>query len=147
MMRHRDLVRARWARMLVPFLGLGAAAAPARAQFPVAAGPPIVMVAPTVASSGGYVDPVTASSLGSRGVTYATPPFSQARRKSRTANRYTVARPVYAGRPGVSFGGYSDYYFPRVIGARETVYTAAPEAPVPVGYRAFVRPGTPVFPR
>lgn len=101
----------------------------------------------TIGSTGQYVDAVTARSLGSRGVSYATPPFTAARRQARTANKYTVARPVYAGRPGVSFAGYSDYYFPRIIGARETVYTAAPQAPVEVGYRAFARPGTPIFPR
>ena len=58
-----------------------------------------------------------------------------------------MARPVYNGRPGVSFAPYSDYYFPRVIGAKETVYTAAPDAPSPVGYRVFARPGNSVFGR
>ena len=84
------------------------------------------------------------------GPTYATPPLSEARRKSRTANKYTVARPVYNGRPGVSFAPYSDYYFPRVIGSKETVYTARPGAPAPVGEAAFRRPPTTpglVFPR
>ena len=111
----------------------------AQAQFPVASGPPIVMTTPTMTTVTPIVSPEVAPSLGSRGVTYATPLFSEARRKARTANKYTVARPVYAGRPGVTFAPFSDYYFPRVIGARETIYTGTPTAPAPVGYRAFAR--------
>ena len=133
---------------------LGMAGSQAQAQFPVASGPPIVLGSPVAVASSPVVTsnavPVNGdSSFGSsRGVDYALPFLSRARREARTANRYTVARPVYAGRPGVSFAPYSDYYFPRTIGARETVYTAAPNAPVPVGYRVFARPnGTPVFPR
>ena len=100
----------------------------------------MIATAPVITSSAPIVS--------SPGVTYSTPSFSQTRRSARTANRYTVSRPVYAGRPGVTFAPYSDYYFPRVIGARETVYTAAPDAPVPTGYRAFARPsGYPVYPR
>ena len=114
----------------------------ARAQFPIADGPVIDMSAAGIPPAGSLVSPTEAPALGSRGVTYATPPFSEARRKARVANRYTVARPVYNGRPGFSFAPYSDYYFPRTIGARETVYTAGPNAPVPVGFRAFARPGT-----
>ena len=132
-----------WATVVA---GLGTSAA--RAQFPVAAGPPIVMSGPVVQTSAPLVTTETPV-VSSRGPTYATPLFSEARRKARTANRYTVARPVYAGRPGVTFSPYSDYYFPRTLGARETVYTASPGNPVPVGYRAFANPGarTPVAPR
>ena len=144
-------IRARFG-LAVACLGWGAAEA--RAQFPVASGPPIVLGAPVAVTSSPVVTsntvPLTGnSSFGSsRGVNYALPFLSPARRSARTANKYTVARPVYNGRPGISFAPYSDYYFPRTIGARETVYTAAPNAPVPVGYRAFARPnGAPVFPR
>ena len=123
--------------------GLGFAAVDASAQFPVASGPPMVVAAPALTSS----TPIVTNP----GVTYATPRrFGLDRRSARTANRYTVARPVYAGRPGVTFAPYSDYYFPRTIGARETVYTAAPGGSVPVGEAAFRRPapvGVPVFPR
>ena len=132
---------------LVASVGLPGAR-PALAQFPISSGPPIVMTSPAVATVTPLVSPEVAPQLGSRGVTYATPLFSEARRKARTANKYTVARPVYAGRPGVTFAPYSDYYFPRVIGARETIYTGTPTAPAPVGYRAFARQSArPVFPR
>ena len=140
-------------RSLCAGLGLAASVSllgsnPAQAQFPISSGPPIVLTHPTVTTVTPIVSPEVAPSLGNRGVTYATPLFSEARRKARTANKYTVARPVYAGRPGVTFAPYSDYYFPRVIGARETIYTGTPNAPAPVGYRAFARPGAhPVFPR
>ena len=121
----------------------------ASAQYPVASGPPAPALAPPVitTAAGSYITPTQARSLGSRGVNYDLPFGSEARRKARTANRYTVARPVYNGRPGVTFAPYSDYYFPRVLGSKETVYTAAPDAPVPVGYRAFARPGNSVLPR
>ena len=120
----------------------------AEAQFPVTSGPPIVMTNPTVTTVTPLVAPEVAPHLGSRGVTYATPLFSDARRRARTANKHTVARPVYAGRPGVTFAPYSDYYFPRIIGARETVYTGTPNTPAPVGYRAFARQSArPVYPR
>ena len=133
-----------WLGLVATSCGIGSSSA--QAQFPISSGPPIIMNAPVAAPVG----PVTTSvspSTGSSRVTYALPFLSDARRKARTANRYTVARPVYSGRPGVTFAPYSDYYFPRVIGSKETVYTASREAPAPVGYRAFARPGTPVFPR
>ncbi len=127
---------------VIVLIGLAISHSPVQAQFPVTNGPVIDMSRSQVPPAGGYVSPTAAPALGSRGVNYATPPFSEARRKARTANRYTVARPVYNGRPGFTFAPYSDYYFPRTIGARETVYTAAPNAPAPVGFRAFARPGT-----
>ncbi len=128
-----------WLGWAVASFGFGST--DAQAQFPVASGPPMIVATPALTSS----TPVVTYP----GVTYATPRrFGRDRRAARTANRYTVSRPVYAGRPGVTFAPYSDYYFPRVIGAKETVYTASPDAPAPVGYRAFARPnGVPVFPR
>ncbi len=139
MRRFRGSARV-WLGLAASSLGIGSTSTEALAQFPVASGPPMVVASPMVTSA----TPVTVD----RGISYALPPFSQSRRSARTANRYTVARPVYAGRPGVTFAPYSDYYFPRVIGARETVYTASPGAPAPVGYRAFARPNAyPVFPR
>ncbi len=139
MMRFSGSVRV-WLGLAASSLWIGSTSTEALAQFPVASGPPMVVASPIITSS----SPVVVGP----GVTYANPLFSQARRSARTANRYTVARPVYAGRPGVTFAPYSDYYFPRVIGARETVYTASPGAPAPVGYRAFARPNAyPVFPR
>ncbi len=119
------------------------ASSPAQAQFPIGSGPPLSMGSPVVTASPA---PVVAD----RGIRYALPLGSEARRKARTVNRYTVARPVYAGRPGVTFSPYSDYYFPRTIGAKETVYTTSPGGSVPVGEAAFRRPapvGVPVFPR
>lgn len=125
-------------------VGLAVGSSTVQAQFPVTSGPPIDMGSPVVASTPDVVASVPAAtpSATDTRIRYALPLFSEARRKARVANRYTVARPVYAGRPGFTFAPYSDYYFPRTIGARETVYTAAPNAPVPVGFRAFARPGT-----
>jgi len=119
---------------------------PAQAQFPIASGPPIVMREGVTAAP---VFTAEAPASNDTRIRYALPLGSEARRQARTANRYTVARPVYAGRPGVTFSPYSDYYFPRTIGARETVYTASPGNPVPVGYRAFANPAarTSIFPR
>lgn len=130
--------------------GVLAGGVEARAQFPVASGPPINMGSPTVITSARPVVTTETPIVSDTRVRYALPPFSEERRKARTANRYTVARPVYAGRPGVSFAPYSDYYFPRTIGAKETVFTTRAGGSVPVGEAAFRQPtppGVPVFPR
>ena len=135
---------------MIVAVGLAVGQSPVQAQFPVASGPPINMGFPVVASAPGVVAfiPAPTPSATDTRIRYALPFLSEARRKARTANKYTVARPVYAGRPGVTFAPYSDYYFPRVIGARETIFTGTPSAPAPVGYRAFSRQSArPVFPR
>ena len=131
----------------VALVGLGVGVPEARAQRPIGifsrnlvSGREAAANVPVIPPGG--VTPTTTAAGGS-GPTYATPPFSDSRRQARTANRYTVARPVYNGRPGVSFAPYSDYYFPRTIGSKETVYTVAPGGSVPVGEAAFRRaPGT-----
>ena len=140
-------------RLLCVWLGCAALAAgvgstEARAQFPVLTEPPLSMGPDVVTNSPPLVTTATPITT-DRGVRYATPLFSETRRKARTANRYTVARPVYAGRPGVTFAPYSDYYFPRTIGAKETVFTVTPGNPAPVGYRAFANPAarTSILPR
>ena len=163
-MMSRGLVRGGWIGSGALVLGFWASSAPA--QFAEATGAPIVLGSPVPMATGPRVvqaqptavatpapratRPGLVPNSGGLGVEYATPPFSEARRRARVANRYTVARPVYAGRPGVSFAPFSDYYFPRVIGARETVFTAPAGGAVPVGEAAFRTPSptdVPVFPR
>lgn len=140
-----------WSGGLVALLASALGRAEARGQFPVASGPPINMTAGAAATEAApAVVAEAAPAASDTRIRYALPFLSDARRKARTANRYTVARPVYAGRPGVSFAPYSDYYFPRTIGARETVYTTRPGGSIAVGEAAFRQPtpaGVPVFPR
>ena len=147
-MRHQTFLG--WAGGLVVLMGSVVAPVEARAQFRSAARPAIDMGSGVVADGPAPAVVGEVPAANDTRIRYALPFLSEARRKARTANRYTVARPVYAGRPGVSFAPYSDYYFPRTIGARETVFTTRPGGSITVGEAAFRQPtpaGVPVFPR